>query len=315
LKKEGDWNVKNDATCASSLPLWYDHMRMFAGYPADQQLAYLNDFCGDDAAAAAAAAAGGGGPVTCGKTYTMALQGERMQCPTPPAKSPATPSPTPPPSSPPADQPPPAIPEETRKPPVVHPLPPTDPLPPPPVATDGNGDIVVPPAAAAAAVAAANANGAASAPLDKTPGTVETPNGLQAVSLKEGGKEGWREAGKKEKGKGKEKGKEKEEEVVTNELRSKPYPSDYPGLRLGCVREGGGKTQGGYCAMKRAVLAGAPAAVGAAGGGGGSVCDFYLSCCYAQYAKMNWTDLPNAEVVEAHCPGATVYLNGKLCTV
>eukprot|EP00624_Nannochloropsis_granulata_P004210 evm.model.NODE_31127_length_8538_cov_26.434996.2 len=245
----------------------------------------------------------------------MALQGERLQCPTPPAKSPASPSP--PPSSVDADKPPPAVSEETRKPPVVHPLPPADPLPPPPIATDGNGDIVVPPAAAAAAVAAANANGAAPAPLDKTPGSVETTNGLPTVFPKEGGKVGWREGGKKEKGKGKEKEKEEKEEVVTAELRSKPYPSDYPGLRLGCVREGGGKTKGGYCAMKRAVLAGAPAAVGAAGGGGGggSVCDFYLSCCYAQYSKMNWTDMPKAEAVEAQCPGATAYLNGKLCTV
>jgi len=107
---------------------------------------------------------------------------------------------------------------------------------------------------------------------------------------------------------GREGGKQgKVQEGVTGELEGKPYPTDYPGLRLGCVKEGG--KMGQYCAAKRGVLQEGGT------GGGAAVCDFFLSCCYAQYVRMQWGDLPGVEEVEAKCPGSRNFLYGKLCTV
>jgi hypothetical protein len=116
-----------------------------------------------------------------------------------------------------------------------------------------------------------------------------------AVPGKEGGKEGGREGGDKQEMTG---------EGVTAELKGRPYPSDYPGLRLGCVKEGG--KMGQYCAAKRGALEG--------GQEGGVVCDFFLSCCYAQYVRMQWGGLPPVEEVEGKCPGSKAFLYGKLCT-
>ncbi len=46
------------------------------------------------------------------------------------------------------------------------------------------------------------------------------------------------------------------------------YPQDYPGLRMGCVKD---KKDNSYCAVKRAALT--------VPGGKAAVCDFYFSWC------------------------------------
>ncbi len=90
--------------------------------------------------------------------------------------------------------------------------------------------------------------------------------------------------------------------VTTTKAAQPTYPSDYPGLRLGCIQD----PKGQYCAVKRAAIS----------GGDAQSCDFYLSCCYAQYGAM-FGGIPAsfADQVEAACPGSKDYLAGDLCTV
>lgn len=88
----------------------------------------------------------------------------------------------------------------------------------------------------------------------------------------------------------------------TTKKATKPtFPSDYPGLRLGCVKD---TKDNSYCAVKRAAVADSDVA-----------CDFYLSCCYAQYAQM-FGDIPDsfADQVEEKCPGSKDFLNGDVCS-
>jgi hypothetical protein len=92
---------------------------------------------------------------------------------------------------------------------------------------------------------------------------------------------------------------------VTEEMNSKAFPFDYPGLRLGCITD----PTGGYCAMKRAAVPSEPL------GRTETACDFFLSCCYAQYDRMHFDGLPPVEEIETACPGAKAALRGPVCTV
>lgn len=86
------------------------------------------------------------------------------------------------------------------------------------------------------------------------------------------------------------------------------FPVDYPGLRLGCIKDPKDEE---FCAVKRAAVPG----VGGDAEDGGPACDFYLSCCYAQYVQT-FGSVPTEfmEEVEAACPGSTAFLQGSVCT-
>ena len=98
------------------------------------------------------------------------------------------------------------------------------------------------------------------------------------------------------------------------------YPADYPGLRMGCIKD---KKDNEYCAVKRASVTVAAASTStkkkaadaADAAANAPACDFYLSCCYAQYAAM-FGEIPEPfmEEVESACPGSKAFLEGDLCT-
>jgi hypothetical protein len=93
------------------------------------------------------------------------------------------------------------------------------------------------------------------------------------------------------------------------------YPADYPGLRMGCIKD---KKDNEYCAVKRAAVAAVAASSSSkkkAADSPSPACDFYLSCCYAQYARM-FGAIPSTfvEEVENACPGSKAFLDGDLCT-
>jgi len=98
------------------------------------------------------------------------------------------------------------------------------------------------------------------------------------------------------------------------------YPADYPGLRMGCIKD---KKDNEYCAVKRASVTVAAASTStkkeaadaADAAANAPACDFYLSCCYAQYAAM-FGKIPETfmEKVESACPGSKAFLEGDLCT-
>lgn len=90
---------------------------------------------------------------------------------------------------------------------------------------------------------------------------------------------------------------------TSTSIKGKPtYPADFPGLRMGCIKD---KKSEEFCAIKRASIAAAAS----------PACDFYLSCCYAQYARMfSAIPLTFVKEVEKACPGSTAFLEGDLCT-
>ncbi len=212
-------DVDDDASCKEALPIFYEHMRMFAGFPDNQKATVMDDFCLAEKS-------------TCGGTFTAALQSERLQCAAPPKK----------------DKP------------VVA---------------------VAPPAGAVVAAPA-------TAPMqagDNSGISVQTANGpLASVPQKK--KDGDKAAAD-------------DDDSLTATLKDRPAPNDFPGLRLGCVKD---PKDGLYCAAKRGRLV-----------ANDVDCTFFQSCCYAQYVRMQWGDLPSPDEVERKCPGSRAALNGRPC--
>lgn len=95
--------------------------------------------------------------------------------------------------------------------------------------------------------------------------------------------------------------KKKPNNKATASRREPSYPTEYPGLHLGCIKD---KKDNKYCALKKAAVDDEPYA-----------CDFYKSCCYAEYAALV-AEIPDdfVDEVEKKCPGSREFLKGNLCS-